>query len=118
MSYYTIFLLHYCKIFQILGSIYYINSSGSCVEVLSTEGVPLSCLLYHQTKDALIVLMDGLTIGYFTVNFQGHLLEQAKVKLSGRMQSRNFGTQGIVWAGNSSLAILTGKQFHVVFDLT
>lgn len=53
-------------------------------------------------------MMDGLTIGYFTVNFQGQLLEQAKVKLSGHVQSRNIGCQGIVWAGNSCLAILTG----------
>lgn len=78
------------------------------MEVLNTDGAPLSCLLYHPTKDALIVLMDGLTIGYFTVNYQGHLLEQAKVKLSGRVQSRNIGSQGLVWAGNTSLAILTG----------
>lgn len=81
------------------------------MEVLNTEGVPLTCLLYHSTKDALIVMMDGLTIGYFIVNFQGHLLEQARVKLSGRIQSRNIGCQGIVWAGSSSLAILTGIHF-------
>lgn len=62
-------------------------------------------------------MMDGLTIGYFTVNFQGHLMEQAKVKLSGRVQSRNIGSQGIVWAGNSSLAILTGKFFRTNFRI-
>lgn len=53
-------------------------------------------------------MMDGLTIGYFGVSFQGHLLEKAKVKLSGHLKSRNIGSQGIVWAGHSSLAILTG----------
>lgn len=55
-------------------------------------------------------MMEGLTVGHFTVDLQGQLTEIAKVKLSGRMQSiRTSNAQGLVWAGNNCLAILTGN---------
>lgn len=60
-------------------------------------------------------MMEGLTIGYFSVDYQGHLNEIAKVKLSGRVQSRSVGSQGLVWAGNSSLAVLTGICLPLLF---
>ncbi|KAG5881955.1 hypothetical protein JTB14_020519 [Gonioctena quinquepunctata] len=91
------------------GSIYHVNNGGSCSKVLNTEGVPLSCLLYHPLKDAVIVMMEGFTVGYFSVDYQSHLVEVAKVKLSGRVQTRILGSQGLVWAGNTTLAILTGN---------
>ncbi|KAJ8931389.1 hypothetical protein NQ314_015707 [Rhamnusium bicolor] len=55
-----------------------------------------------KAADVVIVMMEGLTIGYFSVDYQGHLSEMAKVKLSGRVQSRSIGSQGLVWAGNTS----------------
>jgi len=82
--------------------------SGSCAEVLNTEGTPLSYVVYHPNKNALVIMMDGLTIGFFSVDRQGHLTEIAKVKLSGRIQTRGASSQGLTWAGSSSLAILTG----------
>ncbi|VEN35720.1 unnamed protein product [Callosobruchus maculatus] len=99
------------------GSVYYINAGGSCIEVLNTEGVPLSCIIYHLTKDYLIAMMEGLTVGYFSVDYQGHLKELAKVKLSGRLHTRSVGSNGIVWAGNNSLAILTGDLTVRVWDI-
>lgn len=78
--------------------------------MLNTEGIPLNYILYHPNRDILIVMMEGLTIGHFTVDSQGHLNEYAKVKLSGRMQSiRSVGLEGLAWAGNSCLAVLTGN---------
>lgn len=100
-----------------IGSIYYVNNSGSCTEVLNTEGVPLTYVVYHPNKDALIVMMEGLTIGHFSVDSQGHLTELAKVKLSGRIQTRTIGSQGLTWISNSSLAILTGDLMVRVWDI-
>ncbi|EFA08985.1 Intraflagellar transport protein 140 homolog-like Protein [Tribolium castaneum] len=100
-----------------VGSIYYVNSGGSCMEVLNTEGVPLSYIVHHPSKDALIVMMEGLTIGHFSVDSQGQLNELAKVKLSGRVQSRGVGTQGLVWCSNSSLAVLTGDLIVRIWDI-
>lgn len=91
------------------GSIYYINQSGACTEVLSTQGTPLNYILYHPVKDALVVMMEDSTVGHFGVDSQGVLTELTRVKLSGRSQA-NRGCQGMVWAGNSSLAILSGNS--------
>ncbi|CAH0563779.1 unnamed protein product [Brassicogethes aeneus] len=100
-----------------VGSIYYVNHSGSCAEVLNTEGIPLTYVVYHPKKDALIVMMEGLTIGHFTVDYQGHLQEIAKVKLSGRVQNRSVGSQGLIWTFDSSLAILTGDLTVRIWDI-
>ncbi|CAH2002580.1 unnamed protein product [Acanthoscelides obtectus] len=99
------------------GSVYYITGGGLCSEVLNTEGVPLSCIIYHQTKDYLIAMMEGLTVGYFSVDYRGHLKELAKVKLSGRLHTRSVGSNGIVWAGTNSLAILTGDLTVRIWDI-
>lgn len=79
--------------------------------MLNTEGVPLSDILHSPNKDSLVVMMEGFTIGHFAIDAQGQLTELAKVKLSGRAQvARGGGSQGLVWAGSSCLAILTGQK--------
>lgn len=92
------------------GCVYYLNQAGECTEVLNTDGTGLTAIMHHPSKDAIVIMMDGLTIGYFSIDCKGRLAELSKVKLSGRFQG-NYGTvnQGLVWAGASSLAILTGK---------
>ncbi|XP_063916884.1 intraflagellar transport protein 140 homolog [Zophobas morio] len=100
-----------------VGSIYYVNTTGSCMEVLNTEGVPLSYIVHHPIKDSLVVMMEGLTVGHFAIDNQGHLNELAKVKLSGRVQSRGVGNQGLVWCSSTSLAILTGDLVVRVWDI-
>lgn len=100
-----------------VGSIYYVNNAGTCIEVLNTEGVPLSYIVHHPSKDALIVMMEGLTVGHFSIDNQGHLNELAKVKLSGRLQTRGVGNQGLVWCSPSSLAILTGDLVVRIWDI-
>ncbi|RZC33588.1 hypothetical protein BDFB_000428 [Asbolus verrucosus] len=99
------------------GSVYYVNNSGSCMEVLNTEGVPLSYIVHHPLKDALVIMMEGLTVGHFAIDSQGHLNELGKVKLSGRVQTRGVGSQGLVWASSSSLAILTGDLTVRIWDI-
>lgn len=79
------------------------------MEVLNTEGIPLGHILHHPNKNSLIVMMEGLTIGHFAINSKGQLTELIKIKLSGKGQSiRGVGSQGLTWANNSCLAILTG----------
>ncbi|KRT80306.1 hypothetical protein AMK59_8792 [Oryctes borbonicus] len=100
------------------GTIYYINQVGACAEVLNTEGIPLSYMLYHPTRDIVVIMMEGLTVGTFSVEPQGHLTELAKVKLSGRIQSmRSSNGQGLAWAGNNCLAILTGDLTVRIWDI-
>lgn len=96
------------------GSLFYVEERGNCFEVLNTEGVPLTYVMHHPSKEALVVMMEGLTIGYFAVGMNGNLSEVLKVKLSGRLQfsSGGFG-QGLTWAGGGSLAILTGRRKDV-----
>lgn len=93
------------------GSLYYVAEQGNCFEVLNTEGVPLTYVMHHPNKDAIVVMMEGWTIGYFSVvGGNGSLSEVLKVKLSGRLQYNSAGCgQGLTWAGGGCLAILTGK---------
>lgn len=94
------------------GSVYFINQLGECMEVLNTEGVPLTALLHHPGKEAVVIMMEGLTVGCFAIGTKGHLTELSKVKLSGRFQSSYSSLgQGIVWAGNGCLVILVGMYF-------
>lgn len=92
------------------GCLYFVEEGGNYFEVLNTEGVPLTYVMYHPSKDAVILMMEGLTIGYFSVAASGHLSEILKVKLSGRLQYNTAGFgQGLTWAGAGCLAILTGE---------
>lgn len=100
-----------------VGSLYYVNSNGSCTEVLNTEGVPLANVLYHRQKDHVIVIMEGLTIGNFSVDRQGNLIELGKVKLSGRVQTRGGDhSQKVTWCGNDQLAVITGDLVVRIWD--
>ncbi|KAK4874572.1 hypothetical protein RN001_013932 [Aquatica leii] len=100
------------------GSVYYVNEGGVCREVLNTEGIPLNYVLHHPSNNSLVIMMEGLTIGHFAFDTQGQLTEVMKVKLSGRGQSgRGVGNQGLVWATNSCLAILTGDLTVRVWDI-
>lgn len=91
------------------GILFYVEDRGKCFEVLNTEGIPLTYLMHHPNKDAVVLMMEGFTIGYFSVGVNGILSEVLKVKLSPSMQynSGGFG-QGLTWAGGGTLAVLTG----------
>lgn len=59
---------------------------------------------YNQCSDALVVLMEDMTVAHFLVESTGVLSEKDRVKLSGRIPGHNG---AISWAGNA-LAIITG----------
>ncbi|KAB0793767.1 hypothetical protein PPYR_13387 [Photinus pyralis] len=100
------------------GSVYYINDGGVCREVLNTDAVPLNYILHHPINNTLIIMMEGLTIGHFAIDSQGQLSELMKVKLSGRGQAlRGVSNQGLVWATNTCLAVLTGDLTVRVWDI-
>jgi len=82
--------------------------------------IKIDCLLllYYTInalyfRDAVICLLDDLTIILFLVESTGILTELDRVKLSGR----GTGKQGaIAWAGNS-LAIITGDLSVRIWDI-
>lgn len=90
------------------GLLYYVNQSGTCTEILQMDS-PLSHMLYHPEKDELIIMNEGLTLEHYVVDSNGSLSELSKIKLSGRTQAiRGASSQGLVWVGGSSFAVLTG----------
>ncbi|XP_036142588.1 intraflagellar transport protein 140 homolog [Monomorium pharaonis] len=100
------------------GTIYFVDAQGQCKEVFNTNGAALNCLLYHQTRDSIIVMTEGLNIGHFQIDpISGELTELTKVKLSGRSDaSRATGTT-LCWIGGNTLAVLTGELAVRCWDL-
>ncbi|EDW03430.1 intraflagellar transport protein 140 homolog [Drosophila grimshawi] len=97
------------------GVAYYINQGGTCTEVMKSGPHQPSILqmLWHPKKDAVICLMDDLTITLYLVESTGILTELDRVKLSGRGTNKNG---AIAWAGNS-LAIITGDLTVRIWDI-
>ncbi|KAK0096463.1 hypothetical protein PV326_005425 [Microctonus aethiopoides] len=91
------------------GIIYYIDAEGQCTEVYNTGGLNLHCLLYHQTRDSLVIMTEGLNIGYLlSDSATGRLTELNRVKLSGKNDmSKSNAT--LCWITNNTLAILNGQ---------
>ncbi|KAL0114439.1 hypothetical protein PUN28_011594 [Cardiocondyla obscurior] len=109
---------HAFYIGTINGIVYYIDAQGQCKEVLNTDGAALHCLLYHQTRDSIIVMTEGLNIGHFQADsISGELTELTKVKLSSKSDtSRTTGTT-LCWIGGNTLAVLTGELAARCWDL-
>ncbi|KAH8241845.1 hypothetical protein KR026_007077 [Drosophila bipectinata] len=96
------------------GVVYYINQGGACVEVMKCGSQPpIVQMLWHPKKDAVICLMEDLTVTLFLVESTGILTELDRVKMSGRGGGRQG---GIAWSGNS-LAIITGDLFVRIWDI-
>lgn len=95
------------------GILFYINQSGTCIEVLRNES-PIIQILFHPKREAIVTLMEDMTVGHFLVESSGvTLTELDRVKLS----SRITGFDGAIsWAGNS-LAIITGELSVRVWDI-
>ncbi|XP_034252751.1 intraflagellar transport protein 140 homolog [Thrips palmi] len=94
------------------GLIYYVSESGSCSEVLNTDGQIVRKLLYLRLKDHLIVVTESLTVTQFQTDSEGMLSELSKVKLSAQA-----GDTQILWAGPSCLAITIGDLSIRLWDL-
>ncbi|XP_030384608.1 intraflagellar transport protein 140 homolog [Scaptodrosophila lebanonensis] len=96
------------------GVIYYINQGGACNEVMKNSSLPpIVQMLWHPKKEAVICLMEDLTVTLFLVESTGILTELDRVKLSGRGMGK---LGGISWAGNS-LAIITGDLSVRIWDI-
>ncbi|XP_046824576.1 intraflagellar transport protein 140 homolog isoform X2 [Vespa crabro] len=99
------------------GVIYFIDAQGQCMEVLNTDGVTLHFLLHHQIRDSIIIMTEGLNIGYYQTDpITGQLTEITKVKLSGRSDIPRTGP-AICWVGGNTLAVLTGELGVRCWDL-
>ncbi|XP_043280056.1 intraflagellar transport protein 140 homolog isoform X2 [Venturia canescens] len=99
------------------GMIYYIDAQGQCKEVLNTDGMSLHSLLHHTSRDSLVVLTEGLNIGYYQADpATGRLTELTRVKLSGKSDvSRS--SPALCWVGGNTLAVLTGELSVRCWDL-
>ncbi|XP_046399396.1 intraflagellar transport protein 140 homolog [Ischnura elegans] len=96
---------------SISGVIYYIKDNGNCEEVLRADGA-IKKLLFHETKDYLIVMTDKLNIGQFHVDVDGKVSEIMKVKINGRSTDAS-----LIWAGEGLLAISAGEPTVRCWDL-
>ncbi|KAJ6640265.1 Intraflagellar transport protein 140 like [Pseudolycoriella hygida] len=95
------------------GIIYYLNQSGTCTEVLQSSSAIFTQLLWHPKREAIVGLMDDMTVCHFLVESNGNLTELDKVKLSGRVS----GHKGCVsWAGNA-MAIINGDFSVRIWDI-
>ncbi|XP_067639118.1 intraflagellar transport protein 140 homolog isoform X2 [Eurosta solidaginis] len=95
------------------GLMYYINQGGTCMEVLKNNSVPVMQMLWHPKKDAVICLMEDMTIALYLVESTGILTELDRVKLSGHLSGKGG---AISWSGNS-LAIITGDLSVRIWDI-
>lgn len=101
-----------CFYFGLSGKLFYFNEEGSCSEVLSTDGLVIKQLLFHETQPQLVMLTDGLKVGHFSVESSGKLSELLKMKLSGRPQD-----SCMTWVGSGLLAVSTGDLTVRCWDL-
>ncbi|KAL7020245.1 hypothetical protein ACKWTF_011435 [Chironomus riparius] len=94
------------------GVLFYVNQSGTCTEVLRTES-PIIQILFHPKREALVTLMEDMTISHYLVENSGNLTELDRVKLSSKISGYDG---NISWAGNA-LAIITGDLTVRILDI-
>ncbi|GAB0089345.1 intraflagellar transport protein 140 homolog [Sergentomyia squamirostris] len=95
------------------GAMFYINQAGTCTEVLRLDGSPIVQVLWHPKRDAIVALMEDMTVAHYFVESGGNLTELDRVKLSGRKP----GCNGVIsWAGGA-LAIITGDLSVRIWDI-
>lgn len=94
------------------GILFYINQSGTCTEILRTES-PITNILFHPKREAIVTMMEDMTISHYLVENSGNLTELDRVKLSSRISGYDG---NISWAGNA-LAIITGDLTVRILDI-
>ncbi|XP_065366029.1 intraflagellar transport protein 140 homolog [Calliphora vicina] len=95
------------------GRLYYINQGGTCAEVLNNNSIPITQMLWHPKKDAVICLMDDMSVIMYLVESTGILTELDRVKLS----SPVTGKKGAITWTSSTLAIITGDLSVRIWDI-
>lgn len=87
-----------------MGGVHYFNQSGTCKEILRSDGSTIMQMLWHPKREVVVTLDEDMMVGYYMVESQGTLTELERVKLSGKVPGKNG---FISWAG-TSLAVITG----------
>ncbi|KAI9582059.1 intraflagellar transport protein 140 homolog [Glossina fuscipes] len=96
------------------GRLFYVNQGGTSTEVLDGNSIPITQMLWHPKKDAVVCLMDDMTVIFYLVETTGILTELERVKLSSKVSKSKGG--GIAWVG-CSLAIITGDLTVRIWDI-
>lgn len=71
------------------GLLYYVNQQGTCTETLNLAS-PITQLLWHPQKDAVVAMLDDMTVVHYLVDSSGVLSELDRVKLSGRIPGNSL----------------------------
>ncbi|XP_063697892.1 intraflagellar transport protein 140 homolog [Culicoides brevitarsis] len=87
------------------GILYYINQGGTCTEVFKSDNSPITQILWHEKREAIVALMEDMSLVHFSVSADGTLNDVDRVKLSGRIPGH---TGEISWAATDVLAIIIG----------
>lgn len=69
------------------GVLYYVNQQGTCTEVMTLSS-PIIQFLWHPQKDAVVAMLDDMTVVHYFVESSGVLSELDRVKLSGRIPGK------------------------------
>lgn len=67
------------------GILYYLNQQGTCTEVMQHPSSPITQFLWHPQKDAVVAMLEDMTVVHYFVESTGSLSELDRVKLSGRI---------------------------------
>ncbi|XP_052866434.1 intraflagellar transport protein 140 homolog [Anopheles cruzii] len=96
------------------GVLYYINQTGTCMEIVRPDSVPIMQILWHPKQDSIVLLMEDITLGHYEVDAGGQITELDRVKLSGKVAGSK---SSIEWVAGSALAILTGDLSVRIWDI-
>lgn len=69
------------------GVLYYVNQQGICTEIMHLAS-PITQFLWHPQKDAVVAMLDDMSVVHYFVESSGVLSELDRVKLSGRIPGK------------------------------
>ena len=66
--------------FLCVGKVFFVDEKGRCIQSFVTDG-PIKSLLYHESKDIIVAITDGLILSQHGVAQDGVTIEIMKVCL-------------------------------------
>lgn len=97
------------------GALYYVNQGGTCTEVFRNDSSPIIQVIWHPSQEAIVCLMDDMTVSQFFVEANGNITEMDRVKFSST--GRTPGHSGCISWASTSLAIITGDLSVRIWDI-
>lgn len=79
------------------GILFSINQAGTCTEILRSDSSPIIQILWHPKRDAIVTLMEDMTVGHYLVESTGLfqiVLNSLKSILNLFLNSRKFNRTG------------------------